>query len=86
MNKPYLSELIQVRPGNSLYVKWLKYAISLTKEDMANMVDNGLTYQARSLRSMVNEMIAGGAAPESLRRKLDLIVLATERAAGNLRG
>ena len=85
MNKPYLSELVQVRPGNALYVRWLKYALSLTKDDMATIVDNGLTYQAKSLKSMVSEIIAGGAAPESLFRKLDLLILATERSAGNMR-
>jgi hypothetical protein len=86
MSKPFLSELVNIRPGNQLYVEWTKYALSLTREDMSNMVERGLTYQARALKDMVSEMIAGGAAPQSLFRKLDTLVVATERSAGQLRG
>jgi len=85
MSKPYLYELSQLDPGNELYSNWMSYALSLTKGDILIIVKNGLTYQAESLRSMVREIIGGGAVRPSLIKKLDAIVLATKRHADTIR-
>jgi hypothetical protein len=85
MSRPFLHELAGLQPGNDLYAGWLEYVLSLTEDDIKGIVRRGLTYQAESLRSMVRELIAGGAAPPELFRKLDLVVLATRRHADNIR-
>lgn len=84
MGKPYLSELADVRAGNDLYAQWQKYALSLEKSDIQEIVRKGLTHQATALRSMVRELIGGIPAPK-LHKKLDLIVLATRRRAEEIR-
>ena len=83
--EPYFDELIAVKAGNSLYESWLKYALSLTKEDIREIVDDGMSYQADALRSMVREIIAGQKIPFSLKKKLDLIVVAARKTASSLR-
>ena len=83
--EPFFDELISVKAGNSLYESWLKYALSLTKEDIKEIIDDGMSYQADALRSMMREIIAGQKVPFSLSRKLDLIVVAAHKTASSLR-
>jgi hypothetical protein len=81
----FFNELEIVKAGNSLYQGWLDYALSLTKSDIREMVENGMTYQADSLRSMIRELIAGQPVSKSLHRKLDMILVVTRRKADRLR-
>ena len=83
--EPFFDELISVKAGNSLYESWLKYALSLTKADIKEIVESGMTYQADALRTMIREVIAGQRIPYTLGKKLDLIVIATRKAATSLR-
>ena len=82
---PFLHELENLQPGNDLYALWIEYALSFTKEDITDLIENGMTYQAEALRSMVREVIAGGISSPELNKKLDLIVIATKRQAGKVR-
>lgn len=83
--KHFLHELLSMRPGNDLYAAWIKYAAELTDADVKNIVENGLTYQANAIRSMIKEIIAGGIVPPKLLSKLDALVAETEKNARNLR-
>jgi vacuolar-type H+-ATPase subunit B/Vma2 len=58
-NKPYLAELSTVRTTNTLHARWLEYALTITRDEALLIARNGLTHQARALRSMVNEALAG---------------------------
>lgn len=81
----FFTELKLVKAGNTLYENWLEYALSLTKDDIREIVENGMIYQADSLRSMIREIIAGQPIPKTLQRKLDLIVVIARRTANSLR-
>lgn len=59
--------------------------MGLSRDDILDIVHNGLTYQAEALRSMIKEIIAGGAAPPHLFQKLDQIVLRTKQYAESKR-
>lgn len=83
--KSFFKELESVQAGNALYQSWMDYALSLTKKDIRNIIDNGLTYQASSLRSMIRELVAGQSSNEMLYRKLDIILIAARRKASELR-
>jgi hypothetical protein len=83
--EPFFEELKLVKAGNTLYEHWLEYALSLTKDDIRDIVENGMTYQADALRSMVREIIAGQPIPETLQKKLDLILVISRRTANSLR-
>jgi len=85
MNRPFLLELKHVHPGNDLYAGWLKYALSLTRADILEITDKGLTYQAEAIRSMVREIIANQNIPTRLLKKLDLIVISSRKSAQALR-
>lgn len=52
---------------------------------MQTIINNGLLYQARSIQSMIKEIVGGGAAPPKLLKKLDMLVMATEQKANQLR-
>ena len=81
----FFDELETVKAGNALYRGWLDYALSLTKSDIREIIENGLTYQASSLRSMLRELVAGQPVPGTLHRKLDIILVAARRKANQLR-
>jgi hypothetical protein len=81
----FFDELKLIKAGNVLYQGWLDYALSFTKSDIREIIENGLTYQANSLRSMIRELVAGQVIPETLHRKLDIILVATRRKADQLR-
>jgi len=81
----FFEELELVKAGNTLYQGWLNYALSLTKDDIREIIENGLTYQADSLRSMIREVIAGQPIPKTLHRKLDIILVSARRKANHLR-
>jgi hypothetical protein len=83
--EPFFKELEIVKPGNVLYKNWLDYALSLTKDDIREIVENGMTYQADSLRSMIRELIAGQPVPKTLHKKLDLILVISRKSANSLR-
>ncbi len=85
MDKPFFHELANIKVSNRLYNGWLEYILSLTREDVLDIVDNGFTYQANALRSMVREVIAGQPIPGTLPKKLDTIVIAAQKAARSLR-
>jgi len=84
-NSPYLHELEKIQTKNELYNRWIDYALELTREDILNIIHNGLTYQAKSLQSMIKEIIASGPVDSTLFKKINLIVHATERYAENFR-
>ena len=79
--QPFLRELANIQTGNSLYTSWLDYALSLSREDVLEIVEGGLTYQAEALRSMVREIIANQPIPTRVIKKLDLIVLGARKNA-----
>jgi hypothetical protein len=81
----FFEELELVKAGNTLYQHWLDYALSFTKEDIREIIENGMTYQADSLRSMIRELIAGQPVSKTLHRKLDIILVAARRQANQLR-
>jgi hypothetical protein len=81
----FFDELELIKAGNVLYQGWLDYVLSFTKSDIREIIENGLTYQANGLRSMIRELVAGQAIPETLHRKLDIILVATRRKADQLR-
>ena len=83
--KPFFSELTSIRPGNNLYAGWLDYVLSLTRLDIEEIVQNGLKHQALALRSMIRELIAGEPTPTSLIKKLEKLVVATQRNADRIR-
>jgi len=85
MDEPFLHELTYLKVGNRLYAGWLDYALSLTRDDVLDIVDNGLTYQAEALRSMVREIIAGQRVPTKLIKKIDTIVLLSRQKSQELR-
>ena len=85
MEESFFEELKTVKAGNALYQNWLDYALSLTKSDIRDLIENGMTYQAASLRSMIRELIAGQPVPETLHRKLDIILVVARRKADQLR-
>lgn len=85
MDQPYLKELVAIRPGNDLYARWVKYGLTLSEQDIELIIDNGLIHQAQALESMMKEIVAGGAMPPSLARKLRLIVIATQEKANGIR-
>ena len=85
MDRPYLHELAELQSRSDLYSRWIEHALDLTRDDILYIVRNGLTYQAEALRSMIKEIIAGGATSPKLFKKLDLIVLATRRYAEKIR-
>ena len=83
--KPFFSELTSIRPGNDLYSGWLDYTLSLTRSDIEEIVQNGLKHQALALRSMIRELIAGEPIPNSLIKKLERLVVATQQNADVIR-
>jgi hypothetical protein len=83
--KPFFEELELVKAGNTLYQGWLDYALSFTKSDIREIIENGLTYQADGLRSMIRELIAGQPVPKTLHRKLDIILVTARQKANRLR-
>ena len=85
MQESFFEELKVIKAGNTLYQNWLDYALSLTKSDVREIIENGMTYQADSLRSMIRELIAGQPVPKTLHRKLDIILVVARRKANELR-
>ena len=83
--EPFLHELETLKPSNALYHKWWSYALSLSRDDVLLIIENGLTYQANSLKSMVKELAAGQSVPPTLAKKLDLITSATAKTAYRLK-
>ena len=79
--QPFLRELANIQTGNSLYANWLNYALSLSRDDVLEIVEGGLTYQAEALRSMVREIIANQPIQTRVIKKLDLIVLGARKNA-----
>lgn len=84
-NVPYFVELREVSPYNHLHEKWIAYALTFSQSDIEFLVRNGLTHQARSLRSMVREVIGGRAVPPRLTEKLDLMLNSTISVATKMR-
>lgn len=82
---PYLSELENLTPKNPLHRRWMQYARSLPREHFLMLIRNGLTHQARAIRSMVREVISGGTMPPSLEKKLELLVAQAENEANKIR-
>ncbi len=70
--EPFFNELKQLQPSNALYHNWWKYALKLSKDDILNIVRNGLTYQADGIISMIKEFTAGQQIPKTLDKKLNL--------------
>lgn len=85
MAKPYLAELVSLKPNNDLYARWVKYALTFDKSEIQFIIDNGLVYQANAIKSMISEIIAGGAAPDGLSEKLDKIVELTKLKSSQIR-
>ena len=81
----YFNELENVNTGSELYSRWKSYILAMTKEDIKLIVENGLTYQANSLKSMIRELVAGQRVPETLLEKMDSIASATAKTANKLR-
>jgi hypothetical protein len=85
MAEPIFQELVNVRTKNELYNRWIQYLLSLTMAEIEIIVDNGLTYQADSLRSMIREILAGQPTQLSLLKKVELIYKKTYKQADMLR-
>jgi len=83
--EPFFSELTTIRPGNDLYAGWLDYTLSLTDADIQEIVNNGLKHQALALRGMIRELVAGEPVPNSLIKKLERLVVATQKNADAIR-
>jgi len=83
--RPFFYELTSIRPGNDLYAGWLDYVLSLTRSDIEEIIQNGLKHQALALRAMIRELIAGEPVPTSLIKKLERLVIATQRSADSIR-
>ncbi len=85
IGEPIFSELVNVHTKNELYNRWLDYLKGLTKDDIAVIVENGLTYHADAIRGMVREVIAGQQVHNSLLKKIDFIYRKTHLQARRLR-
>ena len=84
-NKPYLHELELLRTRNQLYNRWIDYALSLSRDDILEMIRRGQIYQVKALDSMIREIVAGRPVKRSLIKKLKIILSATGRSAAKLR-
>jgi hypothetical protein len=74
-----------LKPGNDLYTGWLDYILSLSDEDIKEIVQNGLKHQALALRNMIRELIAGEPVQKSLVKKLEKLVILTNKNADLIR-
>jgi len=83
--KPYFKELAVIKPNDILYAVWIKHMLSLSNEDIKNIIQMGLTHQAYALKSMVNELIANEDAPAVLIEKVDAVVSAANQHADKIR-
>lgn len=77
-NSSFFHELKLLKVSNNAYQLWVDYALSLSREDVLEMIDNGLIYQIQALDNMIREIIAGQQAPKTLLKKLRVILAATE--------
>lgn len=85
MDKPYFSELSDIPVGNVLYKSWVDHLMGLSKDDMVDMAKAGLTYQVEAIEKMINEIVAGGTIPPSLKKKIKAIVNVTKSQASKMR-
>lgn len=81
MNKPFFSELLNVNTKSELYNRWIEYLLNITEDDIKDIINQGLTYQADALYSMIKEISAGQPRQVRLIRKIVRIKeLANDRA------
>lgn len=83
-DKPYFYELTMLSPKNELYATWVKYALTYSRDDVLQLVRQGLTHQVNGLKSMLREIIAGQKVSKSLLAKIEIISRATKKQADKL--
>lgn len=81
----YFKELDDLKISNALYRRWVDYLLTLKKQDILLIAENGLTHQADALNSMIREIIANQPVDKQLIRKLDLLIRTTNAFANKLR-
>lgn len=85
LEKTFFKELVNIRTNNELYNQWLQYLLNLSEDDIREIIDKGLTYQADALYSMIKELNAGQPKQVSLLRKISRIKKLTHTKADLLR-
>ncbi len=84
--KPYLGELAGLKTSSQLYNQWLKYALTITRDEALRIARYGLTHQARALRSMVKEALGNMKdVPGVIYVKLETLVQAAVKSSTSLR-